>query len=104
MRSLLAALALGALAGCGWFGGDEDPDRDVGAEDEYYRTTDPVTGQQVESDTPYRHEHMGRTYYFSSEENLRKFSENPSAYVDNDGQIPATRRADWERERAREVR
>ncbi|HYE97647.1 MAG TPA: YHS domain-containing protein [Planctomycetota bacterium] len=104
MRSWIAAMALGALAGCSWFDGDDDHDREVGVEEDFYRTTDPVTGERVESDTAHRYDHMGRTYYFSSEENMRRFRENPSAYVDNEGRIPASRRADWERDRARDVR
>jgi len=106
-QALVAALALGALAGCGWFERDDDADRTRTGrmeDDEFYRTTDPVTGARVESDTPYRYDHMGRTYYFSSEESLARFRDNPSEYVDNEGRIHAQRRADWERERTRDVR
>lgn len=98
-RVLLAALALGAGSGCADYREDETG-TGIGAADEaFYRTIDPVTGEQVGTDTPHRLAHGGRTYYFASERSLNRFGENPSAYVDNDGRY----RADWGRER-REAR
>lgn len=45
------------------------------------RLKDPVCGMAVESDSPFRHPHLGRTYLFCSESCLEKFRAAPSSYA-----------------------
>lgn len=43
---------------------------------------DPVCGQQVSRDTPFKLELDGRVLYFCSEECLEDFQEDPGAYLE----------------------
>ena len=46
------------------------------------RAKDPVCGMTVDPATArFRHVHDGRTYYFCSESCLRRFRENPGAFL-----------------------
>lgn len=89
MKTLVTAFALAAVAGCmapdwnaddnqvGWTG-DVDPTSTPAAATH----ADPVTGERVGSDSQWTATHEGKTYYFASEDNLRKFQENPGQYAD----------------------
>jgi Cu+-exporting ATPase len=51
-------------------------------ESENGHAKDPVCGMTVDpAATPFRQEHEGRTYYFCSESCLRRFRENPEAFL-----------------------
>jgi YHS domain-containing protein len=43
--------------------------------------TDPVSYAEVQTDSAWKTSWHGDWYYFESEENLRKFESNPTAYV-----------------------
>jgi YHS domain-containing protein len=49
--------------------------------------TDPVSGEQVRTDSGWKTYWRGNWYYFDSEENLRKFESTPTAYVTEDGRL-----------------
>lgn len=48
---------------------------------------DPVTGATVRADSAWNTHWQGNWYYFNSEESLRKFRSNPTAYVTEDGRL-----------------
>src|SRR5262245_45277071 len=49
---------------------------------------DPVSGEMVRKDSAIKYTHEGRDYYFASEENRRKFEENPSLYATPNDRSP----------------
>lgn len=87
MKRLVTAIAIGALAGCAGMDWDADDKRvgytrdaaEPGAETAALR--DPVSGEEVRADSQWQATHDGRTYYFASEDSMKKFQENPSVYV-----------------------
>ena len=84
MKRLVTAIVAGALAGCAGMDWNAD-DKRVGYTREATAETaalrDPVSGETVGADTPWTATHDGRTYYFASEDSLKKFQENPSGYI-----------------------
>jgi len=87
MKRLVTAIALGALAGCAGQDWDANDNR-VGyteqgpAETETAALKDPVTGETVTIDSTWQTTHDGKTYYFASEDSMKKFLENPAGYVE----------------------
>ncbi len=47
---------------------------------------DPVCGMNVTADSPHRHEHEGRLFYFCSAHCLHKFQQDPQRYLEPDKQ------------------
>ncbi len=45
------------------------------------KVKDPVCGMEVEISSGFMVKHMGKTYYFCSEDCKRKFEESPHKYV-----------------------
>ena len=76
MKTLaLAVLASLPLAGCYV---DEDHGRRHEARAEF---VDPVCGVAVSSDSPWRTDYEGRTYYFHDRECRERFREHPQGYA-----------------------
>jgi P-type Cu+ transporter len=48
---------------------------------------DPVCLMDVEENAPLKKEHAGKIYYFCTEFCLKKFTENPKAYLLRHGDI-----------------
>ena len=86
MKRLVTGIALGALAGCAGMDWDAD-DKRVGYDDQQPTATetaalkDPVTGEMVTIDSAWQATHDGKTYYFASEDSMKKFQENPAGYI-----------------------
>lgn len=55
-------------------------------------STDPVTHVEVRRNTPWKTTWKGDSYYFESEENLKKFEVHPTAYVTENGRSKEMRR------------
>ena len=87
MKRLVTAIAIGALAGCAGMDWNADDNRvgytrDAAADPtETAALRDPVSGATVDADSQWQATHEGRTYYFASEDSMKKFQENPSAYI-----------------------
>ena len=87
MKRLVTAIAVGALAGCAGMDWNAD-DKRVGytqqqpAATETAALKDPVTGEMVQADTPWQASHDGKTYYFASEDSMKKFQENPAGFIE----------------------
>jgi YHS domain-containing protein len=87
MKRLVTAIVLGGLAGCAGMDWNADDNRvgyvqDMGAaQEETAALRDPVTGETVSSDSTWQTTHDGKTYYFASEDSLKKFQENPAGYI-----------------------
>ena len=85
MKILIASLlALLFLAGCA----SDDRPRPMSGE----LATDPVSGVEVQTDTPWRTTWGGDWYYFDSEENLRTFEVDPPRYAASREPHPQERR------------
>jgi YHS domain-containing protein len=92
LTSAVALLAL-AIAGCS-SNHHQDSHRDAGTStshsgdrDDWNRLhADPVCGMTVNPKDAVKESYHGNTYYFDNEECARKFRDNPSAYVDANGQ------------------
>lgn len=88
MKHLVTAIAIGALAGCAGMDWDANDNRVGYTRDAADPTTDtaalrdPVSGEAVTSDSQWQTTHDGRTYYFTSEDSMKKFQENPSGYIE----------------------
>ncbi|HYF00485.1 MAG TPA: hypothetical protein VEJ18_16315 [Planctomycetota bacterium] len=86
MKGLAIALSMAALAGCGGMDWDAE-DKRVGhtqgtVTDAATGHVDPVTGEPVAADSPWRAEHEGRTYYFGDRDSYQKFMDNPAEYAE----------------------
>ena len=86
MRTLGIALSLAALGACGGMDWNADDNR-VGYTQGDMGTTatsqvDPVTGDQVTADSPWRADYEGRTYYFTDRDSYETFMSNPSQYAE----------------------
>ena len=86
MKRLVTAIVLGALAGCAGMDWNADDNRvgytrDAAGPTETSALRDPVSGETVSADSQWQTTHEGRTYYFASEDSLKKFQENPSGYI-----------------------
>lgn len=46
------------------------------------RPLDPVCGMSVDRDGPHHHHHEGATFYFCSDNCLRRFKDNPASFLD----------------------
>ena len=88
MKTLLVSiLASLFLIGCA-----SDTSRNEGGSSEGYAVaTDPVSGAQVRTDSPWNASWHGNRYYFESEQNLWKFQSDPTAYVAEDGRVKQER-------------
>lgn len=85
MRTLGIALSLAVVGGCGGMDWDADDNRvgytqGAGAETAAAHV-DPVSGEQVTADSPWRAEYEGKTYYFSDRDSYETFMGNPSQYA-----------------------
>jgi len=85
MRRFTTAACVIALAGCAGMDWDAE-DKRVGYTREAGQAgatshVDPVNGQDVTADSPWRMEHEGRTYYFSDRESYEAFRQNPAQYA-----------------------
>ena len=86
MKRLVTAIVLGGLAGCAGMDWNADDNRvgytrDAAEPTETSALRDPVTGEAVGSDSTWRTTHDGKTYYFASEDSMKKFQENPGEYI-----------------------
>ncbi len=45
------------------------------------KVKDPVCGMEVETTTEFRSEHMGKTYYFCSENCKKEFEKDPHRFL-----------------------
>ena len=86
MKRLVTAIVLGGLVGCAGMDWNADDKRvgyvqDTGTTDTAAALKDPVSGETVNVDSPWQATHDGRTYYFASEDSMKKFQENPSVYI-----------------------
>jgi YHS domain-containing protein len=95
MKTLFAALLLSLVwVGCS---SKEPSDNHVKAGDQVgssdntaaqvERLIDPVSGETVRKDEAWSAMYKGNWYFFSSEENARKFASDPMAFVTEDGRI-----------------
>ena len=88
-RNIIGILALLVLAGCDQEG-REDPFTGVSenhqdfawAKDTAGRFQDPICGQSVPADSPWKKFRRGRLYYFHSADCRSQFCENPFPYTD----------------------
>ena len=85
MKRLVTAIVLGGLAGCAGMDWNAD-DKKVGYVQDAGPTDtaalkDPVSGETVHIDSPWQATHDGKTYYFASEDSMKKFQENPAEYI-----------------------
>lgn len=88
MKRLVTILAFGAFTGCAGMDWNPDDNRvgyvdgttDAPTTDTAFR--DPVTGEDVAPDTQWQTTHEGKTYYFSSEESMRRFTEDPARFAE----------------------
>ena len=105
MKYLVTGLVLAGLAGCAWFGGDDDEDRHSRRVDDDRTKVgyssqdldgqggapqgalDPVSGEWVPQDTAYKAQYEGMTYYFTSKDNMEAFQRRPSDFVTADGYL-----------------
>src|SRR5947209_2855825 len=55
------------------------------------RVVDPVCGTYVDTQSPWREEYQGRTYYFHDAECRERFRHHPHAYLDSRGRYPDAR-------------
>ncbi len=87
MKSLLAAVLL--IASCAE--PSPPPEGPVVAYDSLtgpvWIATDPVSHDEVRSDSAWKSTYRGRTYYFRSLATRHRFDADPSAYVTDDGRL-----------------
>lgn len=86
MKRFGIALSLAALAGCAGMDWDAEDKRVGYTEAAGMETTaahvDPVTGDAVTAESPWRTEYEGRTYYFTDRDSYEAFMGNPAQYAE----------------------
>ncbi|HEX7897985.1 MAG TPA: YHS domain-containing protein [Planctomycetota bacterium] len=88
MKRLVTAIVAAGLAGCAGMDWSADDKRvgyvqdTGGTPQDTLLLKDPVSGETVTLDSPWQATHDGKTYYFASEDSMKKFQENPSGYVE----------------------